>query len=286
MSCATGDPADVRVLVVDDNPVNQQVAVGLLRRFGVPAEVADDGLAALDALRQRPFDLVLMDLQMPRLDGLEATRQIRAGGGGVLDPRVPVVALTANAFPEYRTQCQAAGFDDFLTKPVSARQLGDAIEKLLPGVRLVGRGAAGARTPAAPTARAVPGGTSPSSADGPVLDRAGLLERSLEDPELAHEVLDAFLREIAGLYAALARYLRARDLAQGQAAAHSLRGAAANAGATFVRELCAEIETRVRDGQLDAAIERLGALATQIERFRAQAPAELNAQGLRSMGAA
>jgi CheY-like chemotaxis protein len=276
----------VRILVVDDNPVNQQVAVGLLRRFGVPAEVADDGLAALDALRQRPFDLVLMDLQMPRLDGMEATRQIRAGGGGVLNPRVPVVALTANAFPEYRTQCQAAGFDDFLTKPVSARLLGDAIEKLLPGVRLIGRGAAGSAPPAAHGARTAAATAVGLRADAPVLDRAGLLERSLEDPELAREVLEAFLREVSGLYASLARHLRAREAQQGYTAAHALRGAAANAGATLVRDLCSDIEARARGGELDAAIDRLGALATQIERFRTHAPAELNADGLRAMGVA
>ncbi len=273
----------IRVLVVDDNPVNRQVAVGLLKRFGMAADTAEDGIGALDALRRNRYRLVLMDLQMPRLDGIEATRQIRAGGAGVLDTNVPVVALTANALPECRVQCFAVGFNDFLTKPVSARLLAEALERLLPGVTQGERPPlARAVTPATAQQASAPAG----SGSVAVLDRDGLLERSLDDPALAREVLDAFLKESATLYVALARALRAPDPQSSHAAAHSIRGAAANAGAVHVRDIAGEIEARARAADYDAAVARLGELAAQVERFRERAVAELEAPSLRQSGVA
>lgn len=278
MASLAGDAEPLRVLVVDDNPVNRQVAVGLLKRLGVAADTAVDGVEALDALRHGRYALVLMDLQMPRLDGIEATRQIRAGGGGVLEPQVPVVALTANALPESRVQCLAVGFDDFLTKPVSSRMLADSLTRLLPGLMPGAAGAdPGAATPVAGGAAATRCG---------VLDRDGLLERSMDDPELAREVLEAFLRESVGLYVALARALRAPDPRPSLAAAHSLRGAAANAGAIHVRNISGDIEALARGADYEAAILRLGELASQVERFRERAVAELSAQPLRQSGVA
>lgn len=282
MSSLPEDADPIRVLVVDDNPVNRQVAVGLLKRFGIAADTAEDGIGALDALRRSRYRLVLMDLQMPRLDGMEATRQIRAGGAGVLEPDVPVIALTANALPECRVECFAVGFNDFLTKPVSARLLAESLERLLPGVtqgerptlaRGAAPGAAQASTPAGPDSV-------------PVLDRDGLLERSMDDPELAREVLDAFLKESVTLYVALARALRAPDPQPSHAAAHSIRGAAANAGAVHVRDIAGEIEARARAADYDAAVARLGELAAQVERFRERAVAELEAPSLRRSGVA
>ncbi len=268
----------IRVLVVDDNPVNRQVAVGLLKRFGIAADTAEDGIGALDALRRCRYRLVLMDLQMPRLDGIEATRQIRAGGAGVIEPDVPVVALTANALPECRVQCFAVGFNDFLTKPVSARLLAESLERLIPGVTQGER-------PPLPT-EVVQASTHAGSGSSPVLDRDGLLERSLDDPELAREVLEAFLKESVTLYVALARALRAPDPQSSHAAAHSIRGAAANAGAVHVRDIAGEIEARARAADYDAAVARLGELAAQVERFRERAVAELEAPSLRRSGVA
>jgi len=274
------DPEPLRVLVVDDNPVNRQVAVGLLRRMGVAAETADDGVGALERLAQSRYSLVLMDLQMPRLDGIEATRQIRAGGAGVLDPSVPVIALTANALPEVRMQCLAVGFNDFLTKPVSARLLGESIDRLVPGLTL------NSQTHA--FAAQVPARMPVTCHDGvrPVLDRDGLLERSMDDAGLAREVLEAFLKESTGLYVALARALRAPNLDASVAAAHSLRGAAANAGATLVRNVAADIETLIRSADLGAAAVRLGELASEVERFREHAVVELEAPPVRQSGVA
>lgn len=122
--CEEGQAADdrLRVLIVEDNPVNQRVAARTVERLGHAVEVVDSGAGALEILGRSRFDLVLMDCQMPRMDGYEATRLIR-WGGHVLDPRVPVVALTANAMPGDREKCMAAGMDGHIAKPFAARDL-------------------------------------------------------------------------------------------------------------------------------------------------------------------
>ncbi len=130
-AAASASPS--RVLVVEDNAVNQLVARRLLERLGHRVAVAGDGLQALEALGGESFDLVLMDIQMPEMDGLEATRLIRAGALGVRDPRVPIVGLTAHALKGDAEDCLAAGMDGFLTKPVRREQLEAALARHLAG---------------------------------------------------------------------------------------------------------------------------------------------------------
>jgi CheY-like chemotaxis protein len=119
------------VLVAEDNLVNQKVAVRTLELLGCHAEVAENGALALEALAQREFDAVLMDCQMPVLDGFDATRQIRelerAG-----KPRTPIIAVTANAMEGDRERCLSAGMDDYLAKPVTMAALDEALRKWLP----------------------------------------------------------------------------------------------------------------------------------------------------------
>lgn len=123
---------DRRVLVVEDNPVNRLVALGMLQKFGVHAEVADSGAAALEALGRDRYDLVLMDVQMPGMDGFETTRRIRDAASGVRDRRVRIVAMTAHALRGDRERCLAAGMDDYLPKPVSRQALANVLVKWLP----------------------------------------------------------------------------------------------------------------------------------------------------------
>ena len=118
-----------RILVVEDDPVNQTIVEAMLSSAGWSAHMADDGAAALRCLRDSAFDVVLMDCQLPDIDGLEVTRQLRSGVAGPLNCRVPVVALTANAFEQDRRQCMEAGMDDFLTKPVVAAELERAVAR-------------------------------------------------------------------------------------------------------------------------------------------------------------
>jgi CheY-like chemotaxis protein len=124
--------AGMRVLLAEDNPVNQKLAVRLLQKMGADVQVAATGLEALRALREADFDAVLMDCQMPELDGYEATRRLRSIAGAVRNPNIPVIALTAHALATDRSKCLAAGMSDYLTKPINPNQLRESLARVLP----------------------------------------------------------------------------------------------------------------------------------------------------------
>ena len=135
----------LRILVVEDNPINQLVAQRMLLKLGHSADLAQNGREALERLRERRYDLVLMDCQMPEMDGLEATAHIRNPTSSVLDHAIPVIAMTANAFAEDRERCIAAGMNDFLSKPVDRNSLAQLIDRWAPAaaaspVRYASRG--------------------------------------------------------------------------------------------------------------------------------------------------
>jgi two-component system, sensor histidine kinase and response regulator len=121
-----------RVLVAEDNIVNQKVARNMLQGLGFCVDVAADGKEVLSALRNTPYDLVLMDCRMPELDGYETSQAIRSGTSGVLDPNIPIIALTAHAMHGAREKCLASGMNDYLSKPVDHRRLAEVLEVWLP----------------------------------------------------------------------------------------------------------------------------------------------------------
>jgi len=123
---------DVRILLAEDNFINQKVAQNLLKKLGYRADLAADGQEALHALETLDYDLVLMDCMMPTMDGFEATARIRDAGSQVLNHRVPVVAMTANAMKGDREKCLEAGMDDYLSKPVKQDELAEILKKWLP----------------------------------------------------------------------------------------------------------------------------------------------------------
>ena len=121
-----------RILLAEDNIINQQVALGILKKLGYHADAVADGAEALHALSTLPYDLVLMDVQMPEMDGLEATRNLRGPLSKVLNPRIPIIAMTANAMPRDAQICLEAGMDDYLAKPVTPQALATIVQKWLP----------------------------------------------------------------------------------------------------------------------------------------------------------
>jgi CheY-like chemotaxis protein len=128
---------DVRILMAEDNVTNQQVALFFLRKMGLSADVVANGAEAVKTLETVPYDLVLMDVQMPEMDGYEATRVIRDPRSSVLNHAIPIIAMTAHALREERERCLQAGMNDYLSKPLNRKIFVDVLEKWLPGRRVV-----------------------------------------------------------------------------------------------------------------------------------------------------
>ncbi len=125
------DKRKIRILVAEDNPVNQKVAQAMLKKMGLRADVVANGQEAINALQMIPYDLVLMDCQMPEMDGFEATRSIRQEGSSALNPRIPIIAMTASTMQGDREKCIQAGMSDFIAKPVQKRELAEMLARWL-----------------------------------------------------------------------------------------------------------------------------------------------------------
>ena len=261
-----------RILVVEDNPTNQLVAVGILTKLGLSADVAGNGLEALQALETIPYDLVLMDMQMPELDGLGATRQIRNAQSRVLDPRVPVVAMTANAMQGDREECLAAGMDDYVSKPVEVGALVAALEKWLkPAPTVAAREPMVASVPppesSAPTAPASP-------VEIPVFDRAGLLNRVMQDEALARLLINRFLEDLPGQIRQLQTFAAAGETQHVREQAHQIKGACAAVSGEALRALAAVLEAAGKAGDLATITARMPEVDAEFVTLQAALQAE------------
>jgi CheY-like chemotaxis protein/HPt (histidine-containing phosphotransfer) domain-containing protein len=223
--------SSLRILLAEDNAVNQKVALRLLDQLGYHADVVSNGLEALDALERQPYDVVLMDVQMPELDGLGATRRIRARWSA--DERPRIIAMTANAMPEDREACFAAGMDDYVPKPIRPEELTDALGRV--------------RGPAVAQDRAANGATLEAGAvDG---------LRELGGEEFLAEVIDTFLDDAPALVAMLGMSRERGDAEELRRTAHSLKSNGQTFGAKEFSELCRELEERAKRGELEGASE-------------------------------
>jgi CheY-like chemotaxis protein/HPt (histidine-containing phosphotransfer) domain-containing protein len=253
----------LRVLVAEDNVVNQQVAKGLLDRWGCEVTVVANGLEALEALEGSTFDLVLMDVQMPEMDGLEATLQIRR------DRRfssVPIVALTAHVLPEERQKCQDVGMDDYVPKPFKPGELRERVEHWARRSKLGETeddgSAAGETVPEAPggpkdrTETVVETGVVESEAGDPpvLLDefRAAMRDAGIES--VVDAAVAAYLQETPGRMEALEAAVTAKDWEAVQREAHGIKSGARNIRADHFGALLESVEHAGRDG-LGAEVE-------------------------------
>jgi two-component system sensor histidine kinase/response regulator len=246
-SAGASGAARRRVLLVEDNAVNQRVAIGLLRRRGHDVVAVDNGREALDALEKTVFDVVLMDLQMPVMSGLDATALIREGertSGG----HVPIVAMTAHAMAGDRERCLASGMDGYLSKPVDPHLLYAAVEQQQ-------------------QATAAPASAEPATV---VFDADALLARVGGDRELMADVVRLFLEDYPDRLANIAAAIDARDANALRVAAHALKGAAGNLGAVAVYEATSALEQIGADGHLDAARGVWERLLSDVDAFVAE----------------
>ncbi|MDD3917099.1 MAG: chemotaxis protein CheB [Synergistaceae bacterium] len=249
---------NARILLVEDNAVNRQVALALLKKAGVRADTAENGLEALEALRSNDYDLVLMDLQMPVMDGLAATLAIRAGRGDVRNPDVPVVAMTAHALQSDREACMHAGMNGYITKPIRPAELLCELERRL----------CAETAPARDNRREYVTRTGPRT-----FNFDDLVER-LGDEETAGLIMEAFLKEMPEAMSALEKSLGTGDFLLSGRNAHTIKGVAGNIGGEALREAALQFERAAKDGDtklLHALRERVHAeycaLKDEIERM-------------------
>jgi two-component system, sensor histidine kinase and response regulator len=225
--------ARFRLLLVEDNATNQEVALGMLENLGYRADVACDGHEALHALATQDYDLVLMDCQLPGMDGYEATRIIRTPTSGVRNHGIPVIAMTANAMSGDREKCLDAGMDAYVAKPINRAALEHEVDYWTTGIP---------QEPATPPPAAPPPDAAPPAAPLVEFDEEDLLDRLSGSEQLAQRVVRIFLTDMPLQLAALAAAVNSGDSAAVRHGAHAIRGAAANAGGVRIRELAWQME--------------------------------------------
>jgi len=249
-----GECGGRRVLLVEDNAVNRRVAEHQLRKLGCVVSIACNGVEAVAATLGDDVDLVLMDCQMPLLDGFDATRQIRQREGAG-PRRLPIVALTANALSGDREACLAAGMDDYLSKPLEPAALAACLDRWAP--RMEQRPA-----PMAVAAPAMAGG-----ADGePTIDLPALGELTDGDADFERELMDVFIASGDTELAALVAALEAADLAAVRRHAHTLKGASANLRARPLAARAQALEAAAAAGDVDRCRQTFDALERDYRR--------------------
>ncbi len=236
------EPVFAPILLAEDNPANQQVCMAMLKMLGCRrVDVVSSGYEALQAVSRIDYGLVLMDCQMPQMDGYEATRRIREAeieSGSA--SRVAVVALTAHAMKGAQEQCLAAGMDGYLSKPFTLKQIKEVLDRWLqnkPGKvgPVADINAAAATRPHADSSQ--PGGVVKGDQDGELIDRSVLKDLTRGDTALLSRILTSFIRHSDGLFALNG------DCEEAGRLAHSLKSSSANIGAMKLAELCGEMET-------------------------------------------
>jgi CheY-like chemotaxis protein/HPt (histidine-containing phosphotransfer) domain-containing protein len=243
-----------RILLAEDNPTNQKVALGLLKKLGYRADVVSNGREAVEALVRQPYDLVLMDCQMPELDGFAATAEIRQREGD--QHHTLIMAMTANAMPGDRERCLAAGMDDYVSKPITLAILRDKLAVWLPE-----------EPEAAPEEQ---GPTSPEDClvlPAPLdAQRIDTIREVLEEvfPEAVVEYIQSTSQHLQELHQAITQH----DLLSISYVAHTLKGSCSNLGATHLAELCRELMDASKASVLVDMTQHMARIEAEFTRVR------------------
>jgi CheY-like chemotaxis protein/HPt (histidine-containing phosphotransfer) domain-containing protein len=291
-----GQQLPLHILLAEDNATNQKLALRLLARMGYRADVVANGLEAVEALKRQPYDVVLMDIQMPEMDGLEATRHVRRELPDARQPRV--IAMTANAMQGDREMCLAAGMDDYVSKPIRVEELVNALSKSRPLETSVAVEQATPGKDAGEDGRHLGGLDQVESQASVVTTGAGLAvseadepqSPSLSTPALAVldpgaledllsmlggefdylvELIDSFLEDAPKLLSELGRSVDGGDAAGVRRVAHSLKSNGADFGATGFSSLCKDLEMMGKSGTTDGAAALFAQVMSEYERVEA-----------------
>ena len=261
-----------RILLAEDNPLNQQIACELLENEGLVVEVANNGREALEMAGARRYDLILMDMQMPEMDGLAATRALRER---FTSAQLPILAMTANASDHDRQLCAEAGMDAHISKPIDPPELYATLSRWLAGRVQATDAPPVPATGRTPVGDAVPvmRGAAPAAADMPqpaALGVAGVdctagLRRAAGKPALYRKLLRTFVRDLAGSVDAVRNALAAGDREAAVRAAHTLKGSAGSIGATAIQADAGALESLLAAGEVPD-VATLDALAAELAR--------------------
>ncbi|TSA35840.1 MAG: response regulator [Verrucomicrobiaceae bacterium] len=226
----------LRVLVAEDNSTNRIVAIKMLEKLGHTADAVGNGKEAVESLKRLPYDIVLMDCQMPIMDGFDATRAIRLPDSGVRNHSIPIIAITAHAMKGDRELCLETGMNDYLSKPVNPRELAAALERWGPKGSHFGDPQPAPHPPAGESLK--------------VFDLEGFIERAMDDRSLAAEIVEAFLADTPPLYAQLESAIDSADSAAAGRFAHTLKGSSANMGGEAFSRIAAQMQDAGKRGDL------------------------------------
>jgi len=239
----------LRILLAEDNPVNQKLATKLLEKMGHTVSVADDGKKAVEAIAQGSFDLVMMDVQMPVMDGFEATMEIRNQEQGS-NTHMPIVAMTAHAMKGDRGKCLEAGMDGYVSKPIDMQELYDAIDNLFPGT---------------PDERKDFPETGKS-----ILDRDALIQRVGGDMDLLRELVDLFLEESLQVVDRISKAVTSKNADELEKAAHGLKGSVLTFESKPVADILQVLETMGRNRDLTQTQGVVAELEKKLDTMRAE----------------
>jgi PAS domain S-box-containing protein len=244
-----------RILVVEDNATNQTVALAILQKLGSYANAVSNGVEAIDALQRSDYDLVLMDCEMPMMDGYETSRLIRRHSIGTRNPDIPVIALTAHAMQGDREKCMAAGMNDYLAKPIEPAPLAEILAKWLP------------RPGTEPISNLRTGQFEPAPKN--VFEQKELLSRLSGNDDLARKIIAGFLIDVPDQMRKLRLQIEQGDASGATMQAHSILGASATASAPALRDLSRQVQRAAMEEDLPRAASLLENLEKEFERFKA-----------------
>jgi two-component system sensor histidine kinase/response regulator len=261
-----------RILVAEDNEVNQIVASRMLRRLGCRVDVVGNGREAVEALQAQAYDLVFMDVQMPEMDGLEATATIRSGLAPVLNPHVPIVAMTAHAMKGDREKSLDSGMNDHMTKPIEPRVLEQMVRKWALSPSAAQPGLKPDEAQAAQPEDAAQPPCSPRTEL--TFDRKALDRNVAGDMDFMKELIGIFFTNAANQFPAIVKASQRNDLPEVERISHSLKGAASAICATSLQHSAEKLESAARQGAVQAASAELTSLQQRFDELRHTLAAE------------
>ena len=236
--------SSVRILLAEDNITNQMVALGILNKLGLQPDVVANGEEAIKALESHPYDLVLMDVQMPVMDGLAATRTIRDPESSVCRHDIPIIAMTAHAMKGDRDTCLKAGMNDYIAKPIDPQIIAEKLKQWLVKSNRKGRTAHLCTV----SRKAEEKNSEKAGQRTEVFDRKALIERLMDDEELEKKIIDGFLDDMPAQIAAIREFVEREEVFQAGAQAHKIKGAAGNVGGMTLQDVALAMERSGKAG--------------------------------------